>query len=303
MRTRHDVSAVAVCALAGLFAACASTGALNGREQAHASPTSPARSCFDVSQLSAAEQLLADRIVLEFSDREGLYTLAGGLKPMSSDVRNLSFRIAPIVDTARLAQVEQLRRVAASLHCGDIGMFVQVFTATFTSSDSAVQRSTSLVMYHRASMRRAVERHAAFFATLGVTPSADPRDIVDAVENAPRAARWRGYGYLFGYPDDAVDFFVEAGIIGDSTRTLVLRDFRRIDTWHRYPESTGAPPTLSSFVYAVPKGAAPSAQEQALMRAAEPLYKRYVSLRATHVRPDSTGAIALWRAWHGAGRE
>jgi hypothetical protein len=179
---------------------------------------------------------------------------------------------------------------------------VQVFTATQRRRDSSEVRNTSMVIYHRAAVRRTIEAHAAFFAALGVTPSTDPREVVLAVENAPRAPRWRGYGYLFGYPDDAVDFFVRAGEEGDASGTLVPRDFRRIETWYKYPANTGEAPTLSSFVFAVPKGASPSEQEQALRAVAAPVYTRYVRERAASIQRDSSGAVALFRRWVGGGR-
>jgi hypothetical protein len=68
--------------------------------------------------LSAADRVVADRVLLEFGDREGLYTLAGGLKPISSDVRDMQVRIAPTIDTIALQRLEQLRRVSNALHCG-----------------------------------------------------------------------------------------------------------------------------------------------------------------------------------------
>lgn len=255
--------------------------------------------CFPIERLAVSDRRLAEQVLLEFSDREGLYTLANGLKPISSDVRDMTFTIAPKVDSAKLAELERLRRVSTVLSCGDIGVFVQVFTATSAGRDSSTQRHATLVLYHRASLARAVQRQRAFFATIGITPSADPRDIVNAVENAPRDARWRGYGYMFGYPEEAVDFFVRAGIEGDSTGKLVPRDFKRVETWFKYPESTGGPRTVSSFVYAVPKGAVESAGDRALNTQARPTFTKYDGLRATFVKPDSSGAVALWRSWMG----
>lgn len=266
-----------------------------------ASPTrSEPASCFPIEALPAPERALAELVLLEFSDREGVYTLAGGLKPVSSDVRNLQLRIAPTLDTAKLGELEQLRVVANALHCGELGVFLQVFTATYPGRDSSTVRSASMVLYHRQSLRAAIGRQAAFFARLGVTPSADPRDVVGAVENAPQADRWRGYGYLFGYPDEAVDFFVQAGIEGERTKQIVPRDFRRVETYTKFPERQGGPLVNSSFVYAVSKGAAESAGDRALREAAAPLFTRYRSLRAQHIRPDSSGAVALWRAWYAA---
>jgi hypothetical protein len=126
--------------------------------------------------------------------------------------------------------------------------------------------------------------------------------VVLAVENAPRSPRWRGYGYLFGYPDDAVDFFVRAGEEGDASGKLVPRDFRRIETWFKYPANTGEAPTLSSFVFAVPEGAPESPQEKALRAAAAPVYARYSRERADGIQRDSSGAVALFRRWVGEGR-
>jgi hypothetical protein len=235
---------------------------------------------------------------MEFSDREGVYTLAGGLKPISSDVRDLQLRIAPSLDTVKLAELERLRVVARALQCGELGVFVQVFTATYPGRDSSIVRSASMVLYHRQSLRTAIARQAAFFARLGVTPSADPREVVGAVENAPQADRWRGYGYLFGYPDDAVDFFVQAGIDGERTKQIVPRDFRRVETFTKYPEQRGGALVNSAFVYAVPKGFVESAGDRVLRDAAAPLFARYRSMRAQFIRPDSTGASTLWRAWY-----
>lgn len=280
-----------------LTVGCAARGGTSGGTQPLVTSRSAA-SCFPIETLPDSDRVVADRILLEMSDREGLYTLADGLKPVSSDVRDLQLRIAPRLDTLALRQLDRLWRVAGALHCGDIGVFVQVFTSTFTGRDSSVMRSASLVVYHRAALRALIGKQRAFFGRLGVTEFTDPQSVVAAVENAPRAERWRGYGHLFGYPDEAVDFFVRAGVEGDSTRQLVPRDFRRVETVRKYPATQDGPPVNATFVYAVPKGADESAGDRALRTAAAPRYQRYLELRSRFIRPDSTGAAALWRAWH-----
>ena len=283
---------------AALSAACAtSTSRAGVATSAGVASGTAGASCFDLSSLTAADRPVAERILLEFSDREGLYTLADGLKPISSDVRDLSIRIAPTPDASRLAQLDQQRRIAAALTCGDIGATVQVFTATQRDRDSNEVRHSSMVIFHRGAVRRLVERQAAFFATLGVTPSTDPREVIGAVENAPRDARWRGYGYLFGYPDDAVEFFVNAGVEGDRTGKLVPRDFRRIATWYTAPAGDGS--RLSMFVYAVPKDAAMTPAESTLHARAAVIFQRYGQERARMIRADSSGAVDLWRQWFG----
>jgi len=278
----------------GIGTACATTGRpTTGDARADAG-------CFDVSALDPGLQRLADGVLLEASDGEALYTLAGGLKPLSSG-RSFAYEIAPVLNRAAVDSLEQLRRVTLALSCGDIGAFVHVFTATSVSATGSTRRAAEVVVYHRTSVARAVARHPDFFATLGVTPSTDVRTVLAAVENAPRADRWRGYGLLYGYPDRAVDFFVRAGIEGDSTKQIVPRDFFRIETFRKFPDTRDGPPVLSSFVYAVPKGATTDEADVALRRAAALIYTRYVRAREATVRADSTGAVKLWRLWMGAG--
>jgi len=260
-------------------------------------PAVPPAACFPVERLAPDDRRVAELLLLRLGDGEALYTLAGGIKPLSSDVADLQLRVAPSVDPAALARLDQLRRVTAALHCGEIGAFVQLFAAPQRRADSTLVRSSSVVLYHRQSLRALVERQAPFFAALGVTPAADPRDLVEAVEHAERAPRWRGYGHLFGYPDDAVDFFVRAGLEGDRTGQLVPRDFRRIETVRKYPDGRDGPAVLSAFVYAVPKDAPEGEGDRRLRTAAAPAYARYVRERARYVTADSTGAVALWRAW------
>ena len=60
--------------------------------------------------------------------------------------------------------------------------------------------------------------------------------------------------------------------------------------------SDGAP-ALSNFVYAVPKGAPETAADTQLREAAERIYRMYAERRPRFIKPDQTGAVALWRAW------
>ena len=75
---------------------------------------------------------------------------------------------------------------AARLTCGEIGVFVQLFAAPSTSDSGATTRSCEVVTFHRASVAAAVGCHAGHVGALGITPSADPIQVVMAVEHAPR---------------------------------------------------------------------------------------------------------------------
>jgi hypothetical protein len=110
-------------------------------------------------------------------------------------------------------------------------------------------------------------------------------EVVMTVEYASPAPRLRGYGYLFGYPDYAVDFFVQAS---ETQGALVPRDFFSLPTVRGERR----------FVYAVPKGHEPNDADRALKAAAEAIYADYAARRARHITGDSaSGVLALVREW------
>jgi hypothetical protein len=260
--------------------------------------SSPAReSCFAVERMPARERAIAVAMLRAASDGEGLYTLAGGLKPVSSDFLTVTWTVAPTVDSVALDSLAAIRRVAAALHCGPVSVQVLEYAATYTRPDSSRYRVADVFLVHRDGLQRTLSQHAAFWQQLGVADGADGASVLSAVETAPRAARWRGFGHLFGYPDAAVAFFVEAGESQARTGTFVRRDFRRIETFRKFPDREGEPPTLSSFVYAVPLGAAPTAADSALEAAAASIMRRYRELRARFAAEEGEGIVALWREW------
>jgi len=243
----------------------------------------------------------------------------GALKPVSSDFAGLRVRVAPAVDRAALDSLAEYQAILPALHCGDVGVVLSVFGATYPAPPAAGRdtvrryRAATLVAYSRPALDSAVARHADFFGALGIVPGADPVLAVAAVEHAPRAPRWRGYGYLFGYPDAAVDFFVAAGERGDSVDQanaaagvtgrphVEPRDFRRVETWRKHAECAGCAPTASRFVWAVPKGAPEDADERRLRARAAPVYADYARRRAALGDTAEQGIVPLLRAWR-AGR-
>jgi hypothetical protein len=244
--------------------------------------------------VSPAARETAERFVLEAGDREALYTLAGGLKPLSSDIASYTWRVAPTVDPAAADTLARWREAASALTCGDVHFAVQVFGAVFPGRQGDSVRTASVAVGHRRALDALVVRRRTTFTALGMTPGMPVGDLLALVDAAPRAERWRGYGLLFGYPDAAVEFFVDAGRRGDSTRTLVPRDFRRHPTWRKSPPPPGEQDSLTSFVYAVPKGATWSAEDSALARAVAPTYADYRQWRDAAPRTGAD-AVAYWR--------
>jgi hypothetical protein len=255
--------------------------------------------CFAIDRLPARERAIAVNLLQAASDGEALYTLSGGLKPVSSDFLSVTRTVAPRVDSTALDSLATVKRVAEALRCGPISFHVLEFAATYTRPDSSRYRVADVFVVHRDGLRRTLARHDAYWRSIGVTVESDPARVLSAVETAPRAARWRGFGHLFGYPDAAVDFFVEAGESQANGGPFVRRDFRRIETFRKFPARDGEPPTLSSFVYAVPLGAPESDADRALRAAAAPIYLDYVARRERFLAPEGAGIAALWQDWIG----
>lgn len=126
------------------------------------------------------------------------------------------------------------------------------------------------------------------FAPLGIAAGTTPQEVMERIDRGPRAARWRAFGLVFGYPEYAVEFFVEAGERQSETRKFVEREFVQIPT---FASDHGR------FVYAVPKEHAERTEDRALKTAAGPVLDRYRAWRAVYVGEGKAGAAALLRDW------
>lgn len=226
--------------------------------------------------LSAAER---DALVLEMLDGEALYTVAGGLKPVSSGFWQASFA----VDSPDLGPLEAVRATLALPELGpDLVAGVQVFAEVHDG-----HRHVQAFVAHRPALRALLASEAAFFGPLGLGPGADPFEVLCTVERLPRLERFRGYGLLFGYPRAAVEFFVAAAAEEDRTGELPPREFVHIATF-------GA--EQHRFVWAAPPGHVADAEELALRAAAAPILARYRAQRERFTHGESIDALALLRS-------
>lgn len=220
-----------------------------------------------------------DRIVLALLDGEGLYTAAGGLKPVSSGYWTSRFEIAE----PDLASIERARGLLDGLvGIDELDFGVQVFQEPHEG-----QRAAHAWVVHRTALRRVLADHAQCFAPLGLGPNAPADEVLAVVERQPRLLRYRCYGLLFGYPVAAVDFFVRAAAEEESGGGRVEREFAHVATFsadrHR-------------FVWAVPAGESSSAEVRELQNEASTLLEQYRSLRERFIGPGKPGPVDLLRA-------
>lgn len=125
---------------------------------------------------------------------------------------------------------------------------------------------------------------------MGLTENTSALAALLAIErSSKREDRWRGFGLLFGYPKDAIDFFVLAGTHQATTGEFVERDFRNFPTHDR---KTGG------FVYAVPKLSPESESELAVRKRVESILAEYRAHRNLKiVKDDPEQVVELIRDW------
>lgn len=247
--------------------------------------------CFPFEKLEPQKRRMAEQLLLKALDSEALYTIVGGIKPMSSGFANFSFRIRePRSEEGRrersstLQKIEDTREILALWRCGgELFAEVQHFTREFEG-----RRSAEAVVFRMSSMRNMLAERSEFFHRWGITPASHPLTVLFAVENAEPAARFAGYGYLFGYPDHAVRFFVEAANEEEFTGKFVERDFYSIRTFVS---------DTNRFVYAVPKGHKERTEDLELKRRAELVLNDYLSRRGRYIGDGKPGVLELIRDW------
>src|SRR5687768_4350960 len=115
--------------------------------------------CFPADRLPADLRARSEEMLLKALDAEALFTLVGGLKPMSSVGGTFTFP----VDQTDGGLVEERRRLLSVWRCGE-GIFAdaRVFRAI---NDG--KRSVGGEVFYRPALDATLVRHAAFFAPLG----------------------------------------------------------------------------------------------------------------------------------------
>ena len=138
----------------------------------------PRACCFPLETLPADLWPLADELLWKLLDSEAVYTVAGGLKPVSDGF----WQARLPADQATTPEVERVRAALAAFRCGDdIAAGVYVFDAVYQG-----KRSASAFVAHRSSLNALLARRADVFAPLGLRPGADPQRVMEAADRAPR---------------------------------------------------------------------------------------------------------------------
>ena len=256
---RHALLAarcVWVCATALFLTSCATPTP----PQTRPAPPAPsaisfaAPDCFPFEGLPETLRTKARDLLLKALDGEALYTIASSIKPMSSGFYTAQI----VVAKPDLEDVEEVRQILEAWTCGgEIRASVHHFGAVYDG-----RRPLEGVVFNLPAFRRMLSDESEFFASYGLSPSADLLEAVLAVEYEQTTARLRGYGYFFGYPRFAIDFFVTAADEQKKTGRLVPRDFVSL------PTARGE----HRFIYATPKEHAQNDADRQLKASVEAVF-------------------------------
>ena len=229
---------------------------------------------------------LADSILKIGLDSEALYTLVSDIKPMSSLI---SLTLPIDIDSSEMIKghvinleknfnyIQKIKRYTSLLKGLDLEDldFVMVPYNIKPKSNKLFQVN----VIRRSRLQQVINEHQDFFAYMGIVPETDSGIVISIIENQEQILRLRAYGYLFGYPDYAVDFFVEANDQSEKTNLLVKRDFFQIPVFKRKD---------GYFVYAMPKDHIPTETDSTLYNRSIKVLDKYKNMRPKYFNTDST---------------
>lgn len=200
----------------------------------------PLLECFPIERVEPALRARAEALLLETMDSPALYTVIGGLKPMTSSfLSSLSGgqTIGALIYAkselqaggAVLAKIDELRRTMVVMRCGD-DIQSAVLTDIDMSTAAGDRGAIEPFVFHMAAVRNVIAGFPSYFARLAITPQTSPETMlftmhrIDASGPSNLEARreWvratgfetidqiRASGALYGYARPAVEAFAES---------------------------------------------------------------------------------------------
>lgn len=250
--------------------------------------------------LNKKDQQIADSIISYALDHEALFSLIGDLKPISSIGFSLSFPLVKEDDKNSnssntnkpeqqdsqqyVKEIVQWNRILNALSFGDYKFILLPFKHVWNEN-----RQMQILICRKDLIDELIEKKSSFFNQWGFVPGFDPSIILTAVEFENPNNRYRAYGYLFGYPDDSVNFFVNASINYQKNKKFIERDFFNIPV---FTQEKGY------FTYAKPKGSKPNEDDLLILKEASIVLEEYKSIRSNFINEEGRLlGVELFRAW------
>jgi hypothetical protein len=234
------------------------------------------------NKMTIEEKTIVDSIIHYGLNHEALYTLCDTLKPMSS----IQFYHLPLFSNnskEKDSAIKTTIKIQKAINHLNNSEF-QFILNPYERKDS-IYRNLEIYVFRLSVLKKLIHKHQEFYSKWGITENSNPATILAITEYENKYDRWRSYGYLFGYPDYAVDFFVQSGQIQDSTKEFVKRDFFQIPV---FASKSG------HFTYAIPKGHQTSQIDSIIYYKAKETLEKYKKINATNNSRKTNSPIKIW---------
>lgn len=244
------------------------------------------RSYTSTPEDTITNQVLVDSILQKALDREALYTILSDIKPVSS-LSSFSFPIAN-TDSVKyingkafdieknqkyLDKIQRLQNAVNSINIPDLKFFLLPY-----ASNQKNNRILQLYVARESAVNKMLNNHKEFYGQFGWTEGVNPEILVTANEYGEKYDRYRGFGYFFGYPEYAVDFYVNAALSSEKEDKFLERNFFQIPVFER---------DNGYFVYAYPKDYTPTAKvDSALYHKSVKILNEYKDFRKAYLKKD-----------------
>jgi|GEM_PF-3054060 len=245
--------------------------------------------CFPVERLSKEKRQRAEELLLRICDSEALYTLVGAVKPMSTDwlIEDFDFKQPGAV------RLDEVREILSVLYCGDE---ISAHMLRFSHVHNGKLRFKA-ALFNRVALAEEINRHASFWQARAITPNTEPVEVLlnNEDERTDRFERVRAYGYLAGYPEEAVHTYLDIikKKFADPEHKPIPVDYVRIPTYAK---------NVYGFVYSVPKGHQLTQADRDLIAKCAPILEEYKKRRAKYIGEGKAGIVALLRDWFHDGK-
>jgi hypothetical protein len=280
----------------------------------------PRLECFPIERIEPPLRAKAEALLLETMDSTALYTVIGGLKPMTSSFlsslnggQTLGALLYAKSDlqpnSAVLGAIDELRRALPVVRCGDD---IQSAVMTDVDLSAAVGRSaTEPFVFHMPAVRTVIAEFPRYFARLAITAHTAPETLLFTMhrlsaskpEGLEARREWmratafeeidqiRANGALYGYARPAVEAFaqsVERIVRGEAPPAPGPPDQRLI---MRIPAFKG-----EAVWYR--KASVEETPEDAALRArAGRILAEYRKRREKYIGDGKPGVVAMLREW------
>lgn len=239
----------------------------------------PKHDCFSFHNLDPELRALAESYLLQALDREALYTFVGNLKPISSGFASFRFPVGQEPE-----EVKKARKILSHFTCGNA---YTAFVQNYAFISQGKQYADTVIVANDL-LDRTVESYSDVFDQLAPEGYETVRELLNKVEFGERYLRYEAYGHLFGYPEYAVDFYVESARHQDSTGEFVKRVFVSVPTFSARE---------GHFVWAAPVGHLENAVDKKIKQVANSILQAYTERRQLYIEEQGLTASALLQSW------